>query len=193
MALRRILRKLINRKSKIQFFGIVSKQISKEANVASNGKILFNFSDNKFKKYVGSIILENNSFLNCDHGVVFYSGCQLSIHSNCKLTIGKETYFNRNTTIICRDKIVIGDNCAISQNVVIRDSDVHTINNKMNHKPIKIGNHVWICSNAIVLKGVTIGDGSVIAAGSVVTKDVPAHSLVAGNPARVIKEQIEWK
>lgn len=60
-------------------------------------------------------------------------------------------------------------------------------------KPISIGDHVWIGLNATILKGVTIGEGSVIAAGSVVVKDVPAHTLVGGIPAKVLKENIEWE
>ena len=59
--------------------------------------------------------------------------------------------------------------------------------------PIVIGDHVWIGTNAIVLKGVTIGDGAVIAAGAVVTRDVPAHSLAAGVPARVIRSDVHWE
>ena len=55
-----------------------------------------------------------------------------------------------------------------------------------------IGSHVWIGCNVLILKGVTVGDGAVIAAGSVVTKDVPAASLVGGNPARILKENVTW-
>ena len=58
--------------------------------------------------------------------------------------------------------------------------------------PIKIGNKVWICAKAIILKGVSIGDGAIIAAGSTVTKDVPPYTCVAGNLARVIKENVKW-
>lgn len=69
----------------------------------------------------------------------------------------------------------------------------------MNHKPekmtapINIGNHVWIGLRAIILKGVTIGDGAVIAAGAVVTNNVPANSVVAGVPARVMSENVNWE
>ncbi len=56
-----------------------------------------------------------------------------------------------------------------------------------------IGNHVWIGENALILKGVKIGDNSIVGAGSVVTKDVPNNSIVAGNPARIIKNNINWE
>ena len=58
--------------------------------------------------------------------------------------------------------------------------------------PIVIGDHVWIGMNVIVLKGVTIGEGSIVAAGSVVNKDVPPHCLVAGVPAKVVKTDVTW-
>ena len=60
-------------------------------------------------------------------------------------------------------------------------------------QPVFIGNHVWIGTNVTILKGVTIGDGAIIAAGSVVTKSVPSKCLAAGVPAKVIKENVEWK
>ena len=58
---------------------------------------------------------------------------------------------------------------------------------------MKIGNKVWIATNALILPGVSIGDGAIVAAGAVVTKDVPAKCMVAGVPARVVKENVEWK
>ena len=58
---------------------------------------------------------------------------------------------------------------------------------------MKIGNKVWIATNALILPGVNVGDGAIVAAGAVVTKDVPAKCMVAGVPARVVKENVEWK
>ena len=76
--------------------------------------------------------------------------------------------------------------------MIIRDNDAHQINDSCQKQHIIIGNHVWIGMRAIILKGVTVGDGAVIAAGAVVTHDVPANTLVGGVPARVIRENIEW-
>lgn len=126
-----------------------------------------------------------------------HSGCTIVVMNGSNLVLGTNSYLNRNVTIVCSLKIEIGENVAISQNVVIRDSDIHHIivdgHEIPNTAPIHIGNNVWIGTSATILKGVTIGEGAVVAAGSVVTKDVPSNCLVAGNPAKVIRENIEWK
>lgn len=99
---------------------------------------------------------------------------------------------NNGAEIYCDESISIGDNTVIAQNVCIRDTDSHTLIGSVKSAPVTIGNHVWIGTKAIILKGVTIGDGAVIAAGAVVTHDVPAKCLVAGVPAKVIKRNVEW-
>lgn len=99
-------------------------------------------------------------------------------------------------TLHCFEKIEIGEDLAIAEQVVIRDSDNHIVSSSKGHKmtqPIRIGNHVWIGTRATVLKGVTIGDGAIIAAGAVVTRDVPPACLAAGVPAKVIKKNVEWE
>jgi acetyltransferase-like isoleucine patch superfamily enzyme len=85
----------------------------------------------------------------------------------------------------------------ISERVVLRDSDNHSIKDigdtvSAESAPIVIGNHVWIGMNVMVLKGVTIGEGAIVAAGSVVIRDVPSHCLVAGVPAKVVKTDVSW-
>ncbi len=121
-----------------------------------------------------------------------YCGAEIEVYANASLELDS-CYVNSHSRILCSDHISIGNNSIIGENVLIRDSDNHTIiGNKNISKPIKIGKHVWIGMGAIVLKGVTIGDGAIVGAGAVVTKDVPEKCIVAGNPARVIRENVEW-
>lgn len=143
------------------------------------------------------ITLANNAQLTLHGDVILYEGVGVRITEGAKLSIGDHTYINRSASIDCTQEITIGDYCAISDNVQILDSDFHpiTYNGETStmSKPVHIGNHVWIGRSAIILKGVTISDGAIVGAGSVVTRDVPARCLVAGNPARVIKENVEWE
>lgn len=107
------------------------------------------------------------------------------------IKIGKNVWIQQGCTFFDRGGIEIGDDVFIAPKV-----NLVTLNHVLNPfersttyaKPIKIGNRVWIGIGATVLAGVTVGDNSVIAAGTVVTKDVPENTVVAGNPARVIKK-----
>ena len=104
-------------------------------------------------------------------------------------------FINENVQITAGDVIEIGKDATIGRDVVIRSYDGHTICEPGYRKsePIIIGKHVWIGQGATILKGVTIGEGAIVAAGAIVTKDVPAHAIVAGIPAKIIKENVKWK
>ncbi len=128
---------------------------------------------------VGDNLFVGDNF-HCDFGV--------NIH------VGDNFHADYNCTMLDLEEIRIGDNCLIGPDVGIytaghrlkaegRTKDVYGL-------PVTIGNDVWIGGHSTILPGVNIGDGAVLAAGSVVTKDVPPHSLVAGNPA-TIKKQTE--
>jgi maltose O-acetyltransferase len=112
---------------------------------------------------------------------------------NARIVIGEANMFSNNVSIVANQQITIGDRCAIGDLVSIYDCDFHEINPATRYrsdgqtKPVHIGNNVWLGSRVIVLKGVTIGDNSVIAAASVVTKSIPANCIAAGNPAKVIR------
>lgn len=123
-------------------------------------------------------------------------GSYIQVGDNATLSIGN-SFINREVKVICNKNITIGDDCIIAMGTVIRDNDgaQHQILSPdyQNSKEIKIGNHVWIGENSFILKGVTIGDGAIVAAASVVTKDVPPRCIVAGNPAQIIRRNIDWK
>ena len=107
------------------------------------------------------------------------------------ITIGKNVFFNTGCSFQDRGGVTIGDNALLGMNVTIatlnHGLDLETRNTTY-ASPVVIGQNVWIGSNATILPGVTIGDNAVVAAGAVVTKDVAANSVVAGVPAKFIKE-----
>jgi acetyltransferase-like isoleucine patch superfamily enzyme len=110
-----------------------------------------------------------------------------------EIVIGERNFFNNNVSIGAVEKVVIGNDCLIGGSVSIADCDFHDISPEIRHtsqgskKPVQIGNNVWLGTGVAVLKGVTIGDNSVVGAMSVVTKPIPANCVAAGNPARIIR------
>lgn len=138
--------------------------------------------------------LGSNSTLEVASGFTVNDNARVYLRRNAQLILGGG-YISSDAAIVCSERIRIGQGACIAEGVVIRDSDDHEILQPGYTKtaPIDIGNHVWIGHRATILKGVTIGDGAIIGAGSVVTRDVPAGCIAAGNPARIIKEHVEWK
>lgn len=108
------------------------------------------------------------------------------------IRIGDAVMISPGVRISASDEIIIGDGCMFANGAYVTDCDWHGIYDRTERDPqaypVHIGNNVWVGDRATVLKGVTIGDNSIVAACSVVTKDVPANVIVAGNPARVVRE-----
>jgi acetyltransferase-like isoleucine patch superfamily enzyme len=124
-----------------------------------------------------------------------------------RISIGDWCFLGQNTRIWSGVSVEIGDRVLISHDVNIFDNDTHPFDAVARHRqfvemtraghpkvidlqdqPVRIGDDAWIGAKAIILKGVTVGKGAVVAAGAIVTRDVPAYAVVAGNPARVIRE-----
>ena len=108
------------------------------------------------------------------------------------ISIGKYSLICPGVRMSAATGITIGDSCMMASSVYITDSDWHGIYDRLDYigatSPVTIGNNVWLGDSSIVCKGVTIGDNSIIGAGSVVTRDIPAYTIAAGNPAKVIKK-----
>lgn len=181
--------------SRIFLFGTCGFSIHRSAKINMNkGNLAINRYITKRDPFIGNIEMYANSVINVKNTFFFHSGCDIMVFKGAKLSLGSG-YINRFCKIRCYSSITIGRNVAISDNFTIWDSDAHSIVGKEDSMtlPIVIGDRVWIGANVTVLKGVTIGDGAVIAAGSVVNKDIPAYCMAAGVPAKVIKNNIEWK
>ena len=108
-----------------------------------------------------------------------------------ELKIGKYCLITPGVRIMAAESIEIGDACMFAHGAYISDADWHGIYDRSepvgNTKPIILKDNVWIGDSAIVCKGVTIGENSIIGAGAVVTKNIPANVVAAGNPAKVVK------
>lgn len=117
---------------------------------------------------------------------LFFPGVRLEVGSGARLSVGTGTYLNRNTEVIAWQEVTIGRDCMIGWDVLIMDTDQHPLPGRgLQNRPVRIGDRVWIGARATILKGVTIGDGAVVGACSVVTGDVPAGGVVTGPKAAV--------
>jgi acetyltransferase-like isoleucine patch superfamily enzyme len=146
----------------------------------------------KFISVNGRPIIENQGTMQFDDEVRIWSAiiqARLYTGPSGRLIVGKNSRLN-GVHIDARQLIKIGENVRIAPYTIILDSDFHDIQNHFDEglsKPVVIENNVWIATRATILKGVTIGEGAVVAAGSVVTKNVPPFAVVAGVPAKLIK------
>lgn len=147
----------------------------------------------------GYMELGNNISLNSyPDGELYKCGLFTPVDS-ALIKIGNNCWLN-GTVVHSRNKIIIGNNCMFGPGVYILDNDSHNPSidpitrrsGKIADSPVIIGNNVWIGMRSIIMKGVHIGDNSIIAAGSVVTKDVSNNQLFGGNPAKFIKT-LEYK
>lgn len=156
----------------------------------------FSISNSKAK-----IIVGDNTWI--------YANINIFPHNDdCELIIGKDCYIGDNSRLWVSKKIIIGNRSLIAHNVNIFDTTTHPTDKNIRYEhecvvktqgmpmhkyqtieeqPVIIGQDVWIGCNCVIMKGVNIGDGTIIGAGSVVTKDIPAGVMAAGNPAKVIK------
>jgi len=183
---------LLNR---IQYHLISYKIISQ---VSSKHKIAFGLNAEIFNHGDNSNIVIGNGVI-LDGVLECYSKGRIVIDDYC--FIGRSRLFSS-------EKISLGKGVLISDHVIIMDSNLHSFSalkryedlvkwqkgiffdvySNIKSKPVIISNFAWICANVVILKGVTIGEGAIVGAGSVVTKDVPPYTIVAGNPARIIRE-----
>lgn len=194
------------------WINLINKHVKREANCfilnhthslfqfEKGAKITLNATFTTGKKQVRAskqetrILLEQDSQLIVKGAFSCFAGSFIRLTPNSKLIL-HGGFINENVQITVGDTIEIGEGFTCGRDVVIRSYDGHTIKRKdyKISEPIKIGKHVWIGQGATILKGVSIGDGAIIASGAIVVKDVPANSIVAGIPAKVVSENVQWE
>jgi acetyltransferase-like isoleucine patch superfamily enzyme len=142
-----------------------------------------------------SLTIRRDGCLAIDGNVTIFRGSRVVIDRDARLEIGDNSYVHCDSVVTCWNHITIGSNCAISWKTNILDGNAHELVvegvPRPRRKSVRIGDNVWVGTGATIL-GATIGDGTVVAAGSVVSSDAPAHVVVAGNPARVAGEDVVW-
>lgn len=146
------------------------------------------------------VIMGSNNSITLGNGCGFESGVLWIEGSNNQIILGDRVKVINASFAAIEDNqsIRVGDDSLFSYNVEIRTSDSHSIidlesNKRLNiPQSIEIGKHVWIGSKVTLLKGVHIGDNSIVGTGSIVTKDVPSNSLATGIPAKIIKSGVNW-
>jgi acetyltransferase-like isoleucine patch superfamily enzyme len=117
--------------------------------------------------------------------------CELATWAGGLIEIGAGTTINYGTSIAAAGAIRIGRDCLVGTYVNIMDSTFHNLGDRgwaLDPQPVTIGDRVWLGNRCMVMKGVTIGDGAVVAGCSLVTRDVPPNTMVVGVPARVVKQ-----
>ena len=162
--------------------------------------VSFRFENRSFLSSRGKIkVLRRNGTISVGSFTEFWPGVKLSCwgadgEKRAVLKIGQNCSIGDRTEIHSGKRVEIGDRVIIAWDCVIMDRDYHSTEQGVEERePVIIGEKAWIGCRAIILKGVTIGEGAVVAAGSVVTKDVGPYSLVAGNPARFIRKVEGWR
>lgn len=141
----------------------------------------------------GAIIVTGTANIKIGNKTRIGRDTELETTGEGKIDIAEDVRINRGVTICAYEEVSIGNKCLIGEFVSIRDAN-HGIK-KMSAikeqphaaKPIRIGNDVWIGRGSCILSGVTLGDGVVIGANSVVTKDIPPYAIAVGSPAKIIK------
>ena len=169
-------------------------QLDEGAKIFLNRDLVVGDQQVKGARQQTRIWLEKGAELRVNGDFTIGADSYVRVWQNSKLIL-HDGFFNEHVQVTAGDVVEIGNGCAIGRDVVIRSYDGHVILDDHYHiaEPVSIGEHVWIGQGATILKGVVINNGAIVAADAVVTKEVPARCAVAGNPARVVKENVEWK
>ncbi|EFE86664.1 acyltransferase [Fusobacterium periodonticum] len=177
---------------------IVGKLRKNKIKISGNNNILY-IGKNSLLRDSNIFIKGNNNIIYIGDDCVVNNTSIILDNEGSEIRIGNKTSIAKAQIVSLEPyKIEIGEDCMLSYDIEIRNTDSHKIYDKNTNErinegsSINIGNHVWLGMRAVILKGVNIGHNSIVAAGSIVTKDVKANTIVSGNPAKQIKENVYW-
>lgn len=170
--------------------------IRKKASIELGG--VFVLGEKKFKhsRLESRLLVEDNGQVITKGKVTVYYGADIEVFNGAIFEVGNGCGANIGLTLICGDKIILGEAVQIGRNCTIRDNNGnHYIARRWyrNTRPVTIGQHAWLCEGCTLIAGAKIGDGAIVGAKAVVSGKVDSFTMVAGNPARVVDEDIYWK
>ena len=180
------------RTSALRVYPRTKARIAKSATIDGDGTLKLGNCWAGGRYYASLAYFGPGSHTTVSGNFAVYSNFHLGVAEGAQLRLGSG-FLNAGSLVVCTTEISIGEMCLFGEQVIIRDDDSHGIDDRPQRAPITIGDKVWVGMRAMILKGVTIGGGAVVAAGSVVTRDVPAGALVGGVPARIIRKNITWR
>lgn len=142
------------------------------------------------------IIMRSNAKLEVKGNYSFGAGSDIQIFDNAVFTIEGGGDTNINVEIVCGDRITFEEHVYLGRNVIVRDTNGNHFLSRQGYKtsrPVILGTHAWICDRATIMPGVHVMPGGIVGASTYVTSDVPAFSMVSGNPAKLVDEEVFWK
>ncbi|OWV14317.1 Coenzyme F420 hydrogenase/dehydrogenase, beta subunit C-terminal domain [Fibrobacter sp. UWB5] len=184
----------------LKHYVLISKHVVLELHPKSCLKVngILKIGEKKFanSKLETRVLIEDGATWQVDDDWVLFYGSDLEIFKNALFHVEGIGGTNINSTIICGEHIHFGRGVMIGRAVTIRDNNGnHYIARRgyKNTRPVHIGQHAWLCEGCTIIAGAKIGDGAIIGAKALVASAVPAFTMVAGNPAQVVDEDVYWK
>lgn len=186
----------LSHRNYLAFDGFCAVNIDKKATLEMKGISHIGYKRVRGSHLESRLLVEEGASLEFQGPVDICYGADIEVFKNSKLVFKGNNGANLNLTIVCGNYIEIGKDVKIGRNVTIRDNNGGHYVNRPGYKdsrPVIIGDKAWLCEGCTIMPGVKIGAGAIIGAGSFVTSNVPAHSVVAGNPAVIVDEDVIWK
>lgn len=181
--------------AKILFYGRFHCQLKKGAKInnLSNKRVIIGRGIGPHSDFYKKtkLVMSENSTLELEENALIGGGSMINLAKDATFHLGEGSYLCSGTIVGVQKEIFIGKKCSISWNVTIMDDDGHDYGQENVVDPVRLEDEVWVGCNVTILKGVTLGKGCVVAAGSVVTKSFPSNSIIGGVPARLIREANE--